>query len=166
MINEQEILDANILIVDDLESNVQLLEKMLRIVGYRSVKTTMDSKAVCAMHRDNHYDLILLDIQMPEMNGFQVMEGLKELDPEGHVPILVISAYSIHKQWALVSGATDFISKPFQLIEVMTRIHAMLEVWLLNKKLKHANQVLEKYNEMLGQTILAQTAEIASLKQG
>ena len=166
MISEEEILNAGILIVDDQAANVQLLEKMLRIVGYRCITSTMDPRTVSTLHRDNHYDLILLDLEMPEMNGFQVMEGLKEIETEGHAPILVISAHSIHKKWALLSGATDFISKPFELIEVMTRIHNMLEVWLLNKKLNHANQVLEKYNEMLETTLLKKNAELASLKQG
>jgi len=158
MISEQEILNASILIVDDQEANVQLLEKMLRIVGYRSITSTMDPQTVRTLHRDNHYDLILLDLQMPGMNGFQVMEELKEFKTEGYVPILVITAHSIHKQWALASGATDFISKPFDLMEIMARIHNMLEVRLLNKNLEHTNQVLE-------QTVLKQTAELAALKQ-
>jgi diguanylate cyclase (GGDEF)-like protein len=143
MISEQEILNASILIVDDQEANVQLLEKMLRKVGYRRVTATMDPHTVCTLHRDNRYDLILLDLQMPGMNGFQVMEGLKEIEKDGYLPVLVITAHSIHKQLALASGAKDFISKPFDLMETKTRIHNMLEVRLLYAKLEDSNKVLE-----------------------
>ena len=72
-----DILAANILIVDDQPSNVQLLEQLLAAVGYSQVSSTMKPDEVCALHRKNHYDLILLDLQMPVMDGFQVMEGLK-----------------------------------------------------------------------------------------
>lgn len=158
MIDEQEIFNASILILDDLEANVQLLEKMLRNAGYLNVTSTMDPHAVCALHRDNQYDLILLDLQMPGMNGFQVMEGLKEVETNDYLSVLVITAHSIHKQLALSSGAKDFLSKPFDLIEAKTRIHNMLEVRLLYKKLKHTNQVLEHYNQVLEQTVLKQVA--------
>ena len=153
MINEQKILNASILIVDDQEANVLLLEQMLREVGYRFITTTMDPHAVCALHRDNHYDLILLDLQMPGMDGFQVMDGLKEIEPDGYLPILVITAQPGHKLRALASGAKDFIAKPFDLIEIKTRIHNMLEVRLLYKQ-------LEQYNQVLEQTVLERTAEL------
>ena len=135
MISEQEILNASILIVDDQETNVQLLEQMLHEAGYRRMTSTMDPLSVCALHRDNHYDLILLDLQMPIMDGFQVMEGLKEIETDGYVPILVITAQPSHKLRALASGAKDFVAKPFDLIEVKTRIYNMLEVRLLYKQL-------------------------------
>ena len=165
MISEEEIHNASILIVDDQEANVLLLEKMLRIVGYQHVTSTIDPHSVCALHRDNHYDLILLDLQMPGMNGFEVMECLKKIEVDEYVPILVITAHSIHMQLALTSGAKDFISKPFDLIEAKTRIRNMLEVRLLYKKLKHKNQLLENYNQMLGTTLLERTDELALLKK-
>lgn len=143
MIGEQEILNANILIVDDQEANVKLLEQMLRKAGYRCLTSTMDPHAVCALHRDNHYDLILLDLQMPGKDGFQVMEGLKEIEVDGYVPILVITAQPGHKLRALTSGAKDFIAKPFDLVEVKTRIHNMLEIRLLYKKLEDYSRALE-----------------------
>jgi len=71
MISEQDILNASILIVDDEQSNVLLLEEMLCDVGYACITSTIDPYAVCELHRDNHYDLILLDLQMPGMDGFQ-----------------------------------------------------------------------------------------------
>jgi CheY-like chemotaxis protein len=165
MISEQEIFNASIFIVDDQEANVQLLDKMLRKSGYRCITSTMDPHTVCALHRNNHYDLILLDLQMPGMNGFEVMEGLKEIEKDGYLPLIVITAHSIHESLALASGAKDFISKPFDLLEVKMRIRNVLEVRLLYKKLKHANQVLEDYNEMLGQAVLKKTTELVSLKK-
>jgi PAS domain S-box-containing protein len=153
MISEQTILEASILIVDDQEANVQLLEQMLSEAGYQHVSSTTDPQTVCALHRTNHYDLILLDLQMPVMDGFQVMEGLREIETDGYVPILVITAQPGHKLRALASGAKDFVSKPLDLVEVKTRIHNMLEVRLLYKR-------LEKYNQVLEQTVEERTAEL------
>ena len=82
MIKPSEILNARILIVDDQQANVMLLEKMLHNVGYTQVSTTMEPQSVCPMHLEHRYDLILLDLQMPGMDGFEVMEGLKEIEPE------------------------------------------------------------------------------------
>jgi two-component system, cell cycle response regulator len=143
MVNADDILNASILIVDDQDTNVQLLEHMLRDVGYRCITSTMDPHAVCALHRDNRYDLILLDLQMPGMDGFQVMEGLKEIETDGYLPVLVITAQPGHKLRALNAGAKDFISKPFDLMEAKTRIHNMLEVRLLYKQLEQYNRALE-----------------------
>ena len=153
MISKQEILNASILIVDDQEANVQLLEEMLREAGYTHITSTMDPHTVCALHLSNHYDLILLDLQMPGMDGFQVMEGLKENDADGYMPVLVITAQPGHKLRALAAGAKDFISKPFDLVEVKTRIRNMLEVRLLYKK-------LEDYNTVLELTVEERTAEL------
>jgi len=143
MISEQEILNASILIVDDQQSNVRLLEQMLGAASYRCMTSTMDSHAVCALHRANHYDLILLDLQMPGMDGFQVMEGLKEIETEDCLPVLVFTVQPGHRRRALASGAKDFISKPFNLMDAKTRIHNMLEVRLLYKQLEHSNRALE-----------------------
>lgn len=154
MVSTADILNASILIVDDQKANVQLLEQMLQGAGYQHMTSTMDPFAVSAMHRDKHYDLILLDLQMPGMDGFQVMDALKEVDPDGYVPILVVTAQPGHKLRALACGAKDFIAKPFDLVEVKTRIHNMLEVRLLYKK-------LQNYNQMLEQTVLERTAELS-----
>ena len=153
MISEQEILNASILIVDDQETNVQLLGEMLRDAGYTCIASTTDPYQVCALHQKDRYDLILLDLQMPGMDGFEVIEGLKEIETEGYLPVLVITAQPGHKLRALAAGAKDFISKPFDLVEVQTRIHNMLEVRLLYKK-------LELHNQMLEQTVRERTAEL------
>jgi PAS domain S-box-containing protein len=153
MLNAPDILNASILIVDDQESNVSLLEQMLREAGYTSVASTMNPQEVCALHRKNRYDLILLDLQMPGMDGFEVMEGLKTNAEDGYLSVLVITAQPGHKLRALQAGAKDFISKPFDLVEARTRIHNMLEVRLLYKK-------LENYNKLLEQTLQDRTAEL------
>ena len=144
MINEQEIRSAGILIVDDQPSNVMLLEEMLRADGYNCIASTTDPYAVCELHRNERYDLILLDLLMPGMDGFQVMEELKKIEPQGYLPVLVITAQPAHKLRALAAGAKDFVAKPFDLVEVQTRIHNMLEVRLLYKKLENYNKELEQ----------------------
>ena len=145
MISNIDILNANILIVDDQEVNVCLLEQMLSEAGYISVTSTMDPYAVCALHRANQYDLILLDLQMPGMDGFQVMEELKNIETEGYIPIFVITSQSNHRLQALNAGARDFISKPFDLMEAKMRIHNMLEVRLLYKQLEHYSRSMESW---------------------
>jgi adenylate cyclase len=136
MISPSDILHGKILVVDDQEANVLLLEQMLRGAGYTSITSTMDSSKVCELHLINHYDLILLDLQMPGMDGFQVMENLKDLEKGGYLPVLVITAQPAHKLRALKAGAKDFISKPFDLAEVLLRVHNMLEVRLLHLEMK------------------------------
>jgi diguanylate cyclase (GGDEF)-like protein len=143
MISEQEILNAGILIVDDRQANVFLLGEMLRDAGYARIASTDDAHEVCALHQKNRYDLILLDLQMPGMDGFQVMEGLKAIESDGYLPVLVITAQPGHRPRALASGAKDFISKPFDLMEAKTRIHNTLEVRLLYKQLEHSSRALE-----------------------
>ncbi len=143
MISNDDIHNASILIVDDQAANILLLEKMLSDTGYHSVTSTMDPNAVCELHSANHYDLILLDLQMPGMDGFQVMQGLKEIEPDGYVPLLAISAQPGYQIRALVSGAKDFISKPFDLMEAKMRIYNMLEVRLLYKELELHSQTQE-----------------------
>src|ERR1043166_1997120 len=144
MIDLSDILAAKILIVDDLEANVRLLDRMLRQAGHTCVASTMDPHEVCGLHRDNRYDLILLDLEMPGMDGFQVMEGLKEIETDGYLPVLVITAQPDHKLRALEAGAKDFVSKPFDLAEVLMRVHNMLEVRLLHLEVHRKNDELKK----------------------
>src|SRR5450631_1537055 len=153
MIGRSEILDASILIVDDRQANVSLLDQILSEEGYTRVTTTTDSLEVCALHKKNRYDLIVLDLQMPGMDGFQVMDGLKLDESEGYLPVIVLTAQPAHKLRAFQAGARDFISKPFDLVEVKTRIRNMLEVRLLYKK-------LENYSKLLEQTVLERTGDL------
>ena len=153
MISPSELKAARILIVDDQEVNVTLLEQMLRQAGYENVTSTMVAEEVCALHRRDDYDLILLDLQMPNMDGFQVMEALKANDGDAYLPVLVITAQPGHKLRALQAGAKDFISKPFDLLEVKTRIRNMLEVRLLYRR-------LEQHNKQLEAAVRERTAEL------
>jgi len=148
-----DIFGASILIVDDQETNVQLLEQFLSEGGFTRVSSTMKPQEVGVLHRQHNYDLILLDLQMPDMDGFQVMSELQCNETDGYLPVIVLTAQPNHKLRALQAGAKDFISKPFDLVEVKTRIHNMLEVRLLYKK-------LENYNRELEQTVLERTAEL------
>lgn len=143
MITESELLKAHILIVDDQKSNVELLTMMLEDSGYTHVESTLRSSDVYTMHQENRYDLILLDLQMPVMDGFQVMEMLKTNQEDDFLPVIVITAQPDHKLQALQSGARDFISKPFDVTELRTRIRNTLEVCMLYRMLEDRNVELE-----------------------
>ena len=134
MITPADVLQGKILVVDDQPANLQLLEQMLRGAGYAAVSSTLDPAQVFALHLVNRYDLILLDLQMPGMDGFQVMENLKQLEPGGYLPVLVITAQPAHKLRALQAGALDFVSKPFDLAEVLLRVRNLLMVRLLQRE--------------------------------
>jgi CheY-like chemotaxis protein len=155
MLTEADIHNARILIVDDQPVNVQLLKQLLLEAGYQRVMSTTRPQAVCAMHEKDPFDLFLLDLKMPGMGGFEVMEGIKALYPAMYLPVIVLTAEPAHKLQALQAGAKDFISKPFDLIEVKTRIYNMLEVRLLYKR-------LEEHNQLLEQRVLERTAELAA----
>lgn len=148
-----DLLNAKILIVDDQLSNVQLLEQLLSEAGYKNLSATLNPLEVCALHRQHQYDLILLDLQMPGMDGFEVMAGLRTNIADAYLPVIVLTAQPAHKLRALQAGAKDFISKPFDLIEVKTRISNMLEVRLLYKK-------LEDYSKELEEKVAERTAEL------
>jgi PAS domain S-box-containing protein len=152
-VSDSDILGSQILIVDDQAVNVSLLERVLSEAGYTRVTSTLDSREVVALHRKNHYDLILLDLQMPGVDGFEVIERLKSDDAGGYLPVLVITAQPGHKLRALQAGARDFISKPFDLVEAKARIRNMLELRLLYRQ-------LEEHNELLERTVQARTAEL------
>src|ERR1700730_14383648 len=151
-VSESDILNSRILIVDDQAANVSLLEQVLTEAGYTRVTSTLDPRQAVPLHRQNHYDLILLDLQMPGVDGFEVMERLKSDDAGGYLPVLVITAQPGHKLRALQAGARDFISKPFDLVEVKARIRNMVELRLLYKR-------LESHNQRLEQAVQERTAE-------
>jgi diguanylate cyclase (GGDEF)-like protein len=143
MVSSADILNAKILVVDDQEVDVSLLERMLSGAGYASIASTRNPGEVCELHRNHRYDLILLDLKMPGMDGFQVLEGLQEIETGGYLPVLVITAEPEHKLHALKAGAKDFVSKPFDLAEVLARAHNMLEVRLLHEEAREHGKMLE-----------------------
>jgi serine phosphatase RsbU (regulator of sigma subunit) len=144
MVSQANILNAKILVVDDQPANVLLLEGMLRVAGYTCVQSTTNPSEVLELYRQNRYGLILLDLQMPGLDGFQVMEGLKEIEGDGYLPVLVITAQPGHKLRALEAGAKDFVSKPFDMAELRARVHNILEVRLLHLETKNYSRVLEE----------------------
>ncbi|HAH04911.1 MAG TPA: cyclase [Elusimicrobia bacterium] len=150
MIDSAQIHRARILIVDDMRANILLLERMLSGAGYARVTSTTDPSEVCALHLKNRYDLILLDLQMPGMDGFQVMEALKRHETDGYLPVLVITAQPDHMLRALKAGAKDFVSKPFDLAEVLIRVYNMLEVRLLHMETR------ELYERVLAEQALSE----------
>jgi diguanylate cyclase (GGDEF)-like protein/PAS domain S-box-containing protein len=153
MISQTDLYHARILIVDDQPVNVELLEFLLNSTGYKAVSSTTNPRVVAEWHAKNRYDLIILDLQMPGMSGFDVMEALKPLEADAWLPVLVVTAQPDHKLRAFEAGARDFVSKPFDPVEVLTRIRNMLEVRLLHQRERD-------YNARLEQTVRERTAEL------
>jgi len=152
MITVEKVLKASILIVDDKPANISLLDQMLRGAGYSAITSTSHSRDVVGLHNKNRYSLILLDLQMPGMDGFQVMEELKTIETDGYLPVLVVTAQPDLKLRALKAGAKDFVSKPFELAEVLIRVYNILEVRLLHletKKLLDQVAAEQKVSERL-----------------
>ena len=122
-----EAVGAKILIVDDQVSNVRLLEYTLKRAGYLDVMSTTDPRTVTALHLQHRYDLILLDLQMPEMDGFAVLAELQKIRPLHPVAVLVISAGSGDMPAELRPEGDGFLAKPFRLPEVVERVQSMLK---------------------------------------
>jgi signal transduction histidine kinase len=144
---KMELTNSKILIVDDQEANVRILESLLEIKGFKQVKSTTDSRQVEDLVQSFSPDLLLLDLMMPYMSGFEVMERLRGKETEGHfMPILVLTADSTKesKQQALLLGATDFLTKPFDFTEVLLRINNLLMISHLTSSLKGQNKLLEE----------------------
>jgi len=138
-------LKSKILIVDDEPGNVLLLEQMMIQEGYGNLSSTTDPTQSLKLFAEVQPDIILLDLNMPRMDGFEVMEQLKEVDPQSLVPILVLTALKDEetKLRALRSGAKDFLSKPFDLTEASLRIKNLLEMRMLHQRVQMHNQILE-----------------------
>jgi adenylate cyclase len=130
VLDPSDVLAGRVLIVDDQPANVLLLERLLSRAGYTDVSSTNDSQLVCDLHRTNRYDLILLDLQIPGLDGFRVLEGLKQVEEERQLSVLVMTAHPGNRERALQGGAKDFISKPFNSVDLLTRVYNMLELRL------------------------------------
>jgi len=144
--DDARIRNARILIVDDLELNIKLLENLLAEAGYRQVYSTTDSRQVAQLYRELSPDLVILDLHMPHRNGFQVMEDLREIERDSYIPVLVLTGLPDHatRLRALEAGARDFLSKPFEHVEALTRIRNMIEVRLLHNEIREQNRILEE----------------------
>ncbi|MDH5718057.1 MAG: response regulator [Spirochaetia bacterium] len=159
MNSSEKIKSGRVLIVDDNQINVILIEKILKNAGYQNITTTTDSTKVTELYKQNKYDLILLDIRMPNMDGFEVMSQLKKIENESYLPIIVLTADSERdvRIKALEEGAKDFLTKPIDQLEALTRIQNLLEVRLLH------NQVRD-YNKTLEEKVLERTKELRNTR--
>ena len=138
--------DATILIVDEQEANVRLLEGILEHAGYTNVRGVLDPRETLRMYAEFAPDLILLDLLMPQLDGFAVLDQLRSAIPaDSYLPILVLTAdiSAEAKQRALASGAKDFLTKPLDVVEVLLRIGNLLQTRMLHRQLQNQNQILE-----------------------
>ena len=137
---------APILVVDDVAANVVLLENLLRQRGYQQVVTTSDPLQVAPLHQQHNFALILLDMQMPRLDGLGVIRQLRENAAESHLPVLVITAQTDEKLrlQALEMGARDYVTKPFVVAELAHRIRNLLEVELAYRDRMAYADVLEE----------------------
>jgi putative two-component system response regulator len=140
----QNLRGAKILIVDDQEANVLLLRYLLEGAGYTEVSSTTDSREVLELYARDRHDLIVLDLNLPYLDGFEVMAALEKIEAGGYLPVLAVTADPAHKLKALEAGAKDFVSKPFDNVELLTRIHNMLEVRILYRTLHNYSEELER----------------------
>lgn len=157
MITPADVRRARVLVVDDQPVNVQLLEYLLKTTGYENVHSTTDPRQVVSLHLKYRFDLIILDLHMPHMDGFQVMEALKPLESESWLPVLVVTAEPDKKLAALEAGARDFIGKPLDTVEVMTRIRNLLEVRLMHRESR-------EYGARLERTVRERTAALGRFR--
>lgn len=146
MISDSEIFKAKILIVDDQKENLDLLDGILRVHGYSSLIFTGTPHEVLPLYKRESPDLILLDLNMPGLDGYQIMAQLRIIENQAHPPILVLTGDSSSetRKRALQEGAKDFLSKPFDQVELLSRIRNMLEYWLLYKQVRDQNKILEE----------------------
>src|SRR3984957_18074293 len=156
MLTAAEITQGRILVVDDTESHVILLRKVLKSAGYLTVATTTNPEEAVDLYKEFQPDLIVLDLHMRPIDGFQILDQLKKIEPEdSYVPALMMTALNDPDVLvrALERGARDFLNKPFERVEALTRIRNMLEVRLLHRRVRDQNRILEE-------TVTARTREI------
>ncbi len=145
IISDEDLKKARILIVDDQAANVLLLQQFLKQRGFTQVKSTEDSRQAAALYREFDPDLVLLDLNMPHLDGFAVMQQLREIEKDNYVPVMVLTAQTDQENRlkALEAGAKDFLSKPLDFAEVSLRIRNILEIRLLNNLLSESRQFFE-----------------------
>ena len=153
MIDQDDILQARILLVDDDVAERQSLSDLLARHGYLSVSSTADAPAVSLLHAATPFDLIVLDLDMPGFDGFAVMAALQAHAPDTWLPVLAMTGDASLKLRAVDAGARDFIDKPFNDVEVLTRIRNLLEVRLLHREARD-------YGAHMEQTVRDRTAEL------
>lgn len=138
--------DAKIMIVDDEPGNIHILERILKWARYTQVLSTTNSLEAARLYQEFKPDIILLDLKMPGLNGYEVMAQLREIECDSYLPVLILTAQRDRSSrlQALESGAKDFIQKPFDTAEVLLRIGNIIETRLLHKAVQDQNMVLEE----------------------
>ena len=137
---------ASILIVDDEATNILLLSKILKLKGYTNVVTTQNPLETVPLLKEHDCDLILLDLDMPELDGYGVMDQINALTGDNPPAILVLTAQhqQSYRQRALDSGARDYVTKPFDADELLSRVRNLLEVQMAHNYMMHQNEILEQ----------------------
>ena len=137
---------AKILVVDDEAANIKLLERILQVSSYTNVIATQDPRQVLPLYQEHMPDIILLDLNMPHMTGYDVLDQLHQLGGEDLPPVLVLTAQHMqdHKQKAFDKGASDYVTKPFDTNELLSRVNNLLQVQLFHKLIRNQNQMLEQ----------------------
>ncbi len=155
---------AVILIVDDQIENVQLLQKLLTSEGFTRIFTTTDPRQAESIYLKENPDLVILDLKMPHMDGFEVLEKIKEVDPK-YSPVLVLTAQSDRKThvFALKAGARDFVGKPFDREEILARVRNLLEVRLLQRRIIFENANLERKVQLRTEELTLKNLELEKL---
>ena len=161
--------EASLLIIDDSPAMVMFLQGLLERVGYRRVLSTTDPREAVALFEAVPPDLVILDLQMPYMDGFEVLAQFRERVPESHyLPVLVLTGNESTeaRQRALFRGAKDFLNKPFEPVELLLRLHNLLEARFLHLRLHRTNaQLATKVRERTRQLLDAQSDTIERLAQ-
>lgn len=142
---EQPYRNARIMLVDDYRPNILLLEKLLKQHGFTNIQTTMDSRDVMGLYQSFQPHLMLLDLRMPHLDGFDILTLLHDEIHQKSFPVIVVTAQDDkeHKHRSLKLGARDFIAKPFDREEVLVRIENTLEMQCLHAKMQEENEKLE-----------------------
>jgi|KBSMisStandDraft_5_1062788.scaffolds.fasta_scaffold00793_4 diguanylate cyclase (GGDEF)-like protein len=142
MVSLSDIRSAEILIVNDRDADALAMKSVLENAGYLNVTVTTNPHETQELHDRNHYNLIVLQVEMQRMNGFHVMSALQDVEVDGYLPVLAITD-PVNKIQALKSGAKDAISRPFDVDELLTRVHNLLEVRLLHDGTRKAVTTME-----------------------
>jgi len=142
---------GKILVVDDIETNRKLLQKMLLRMADYSVVEAKDGRDAISVFELEKPDLILMDINMPEMSGFESASEIKRISGDNHIPIIFVTALSAESSLAnaLASGGDDFISKPFDVDVLQSKVHAHLRIRALNQQVQNKNSELKVVNSGL-----------------
>src|SRR5215213_5159319 len=162
---DDQIKNARILIVDDQLGNVKLLESMLDRVGFTQLRSTTDARETLPLFQEFDPDILLLDLNMPHLSGFEILKQLRGLIPaDAYLPILILTAEptAAVKRRALAMGAADLLEKPYDSSEVLVRICNLLKTRILHLQVQNQNQLLE---EMVAERTRELEDALAELKE-